>query len=509
MATTPLSYLNQYFTTFLNVGGGIDNSQTTGIVAQSVSGVDITKPGVACISYSNPIDTSVAEWFKYTSINGSNEFQGVTRGGEGFSAKSHSNQAVIAFPLSESHINDINAMFDSTGIDTAQISTPSSPSAGRNKLYFKSDDLPYTLTSGGTEAALATQSYVAANGGSVNLNQQAIINGNFDVWQRGTSTTLADVTIAYTADRWADYHSKGGGTLPTLTRTRQAFTPGDLNNSFFYTRLTTNGAGTSLGDNSTGQLFQKIENGTRILAGTGNTVTLSFYARSSIAGKRLGLNVQTSYGTGGSPSSLEYIKGGVEWTLTSSWVKYSTTVTLNTTVGKTFGTDYNDYLNIALIHMWGSTWGDTYVKTGVSAEDYGGSGTIDIAQVQLNAGSTALPFQPKSFAEELADCQRYFQIFAVNTGFASIILTANVIWYPIPLRTSMRGTITLDAAVEGLTNNLAVTNYANAEQTGFAFTIQYQETSQPVIQASKTGHTLTGTNPLRVGTLGLRLSSEL
>lgn len=158
MATTPLLYLNQYFTTFLNVGGGIDNSQTTGIVVQSVSGLDITKPGIACITYSIPIDTAVAEWVKYTSINGSNELQGVTRGGEGFSAKAHANQAVVAFPLSESHINNLNAMFDTTGLDIAQISTPASPSSGRNKIYFKSDEKAYTLTSAGVEAQVGSNS---------------------------------------------------------------------------------------------------------------------------------------------------------------------------------------------------------------------------------------------------------------------------------------------------------------------------------------------------------------
>lgn len=103
-----LYYLNQFATSNLNVGGGIDATQTTGIVLLSVSGIDITKPGVALLSYSSPLDTSLAEWITYTSINGSNELQGVTRGTEGFSAKSHANQVAVAFPLSESHINNIN-----------------------------------------------------------------------------------------------------------------------------------------------------------------------------------------------------------------------------------------------------------------------------------------------------------------------------------------------------------------------------------------------------------------
>ena len=158
MATTPLKYLNQYFTTTLNVGGGIDNSQTTGIVIQAVSGLDIAKPGVACLTYADPINTSTAEWITYTSIDGSNELQGVTRGAEGFGAKTHSNGAVVAFPLSESHINNLNAMFDTTGLDIAQIATPANPSSGRNKLYFKSDGKAYTLSSAGVETQVSPES---------------------------------------------------------------------------------------------------------------------------------------------------------------------------------------------------------------------------------------------------------------------------------------------------------------------------------------------------------------
>lgn len=109
-----LLYLNQYFTTTLNVGGGIDNTQTTGIIITDVSGIDTTKPGIALINYSDPLNTTICEWIEYTSIDGSKELQGVTRGSEGFSAKSHDNGVSVAFPLSESHINRINAKLSGT-----------------------------------------------------------------------------------------------------------------------------------------------------------------------------------------------------------------------------------------------------------------------------------------------------------------------------------------------------------------------------------------------------------
>lgn len=47
------------------------------------------------------------EWITYTSIDGSNEFVGVTRGAEGGTARTHENNAVVAFPISESHINNL------------------------------------------------------------------------------------------------------------------------------------------------------------------------------------------------------------------------------------------------------------------------------------------------------------------------------------------------------------------------------------------------------------------
>lgn len=151
-----LFYTHQFFLTELNVGGGIDATQTTGIVAQSVAGVDITKPGIACISYSDPIVTSTAEWFTYTSIDGSNEFQGVARGQEGFGAKNHAPNAIIAFPFSESHINNLNDMFTTGGGGYTQIATPANPASGYNKLYFKADGSPYILNSAGAESRLST-----------------------------------------------------------------------------------------------------------------------------------------------------------------------------------------------------------------------------------------------------------------------------------------------------------------------------------------------------------------
>lgn len=253
------------------------------------------------------------------------------------------------------------------------------------------------------------------------MARQAIMNGNFDIWQRGTSVALADVTAQFQADRWYDVQDKNGGTLPTLTRSQQLLTSGDIAGSKYFSRLATNGAGTSLGVNSYGVYVEKIENGTSKLCGASKKVTISFYARSSITNKRITPTLDQNYGTGGSPTAVEYILG-TPITLTSTWTKYTVTFTTNTLVGKTFGTNGDDYLGLVFWNMWGSTIGNTRVQASVSAETYIGSGNIDIAQVQLCSGDVALPFQPKSYVEELALCQRYCLDLTGGNAQANITL---------------------------------------------------------------------------------------
>jgi hypothetical protein len=173
---------------------------------------------------------------------------------------------------------------------------------------------------------------------------------------------------------------------------------------------------------------QTIENGTAKLCGLNKTVTVSFWARSDIANKRICPTLLQGYGTGGSPTATEIIKG-TPITLTSTWTKYTATFTTNTLVGKTLGTNNDDSLNLTIYDMWGATYGNTYVQTSVTAETFVGAGNIDIAQVLLCAGDVALPFQPKPVVEETRDCQRFcraypastFQMNAAGTPSANII----------------------------------------------------------------------------------------
>ena len=177
-------YVPQYFTTQLSVAGGIDDTQTTGIVLQSISGVDETKPGIIAVTWSNPIDTTKVEYITYTSINATTkELQGVTRGEEGYSAKSHVNGATVAWPLSKSHINNIP---DSTTTFSNKDLTSLTNSIYGNSLY-----------------------------------QQAIINGGFTVNQRVYVSNATLAAGVYGHDRWKA--GAGGGDY-TFTQLSQATT---------------------------------------------------------------------------------------------------------------------------------------------------------------------------------------------------------------------------------------------------------------------------------------------
>ncbi len=207
-------FLNQYFTTTLNVGGGINASQTTGIIIQSVSGLDITKPGIACITYADPINTSTAEWVPYTSINGSNELQGVTRAAEGFGAKTHANGATVAFPLSESHVNNLATALSIGGVATNLVTST-----------LDEDDM-----TSNSATALATQQSIKAyvDSGTITMTNKTltspVLQGDVSGWTASTDTWVYASASTFTiagVDRTAIY-TKGTRLKFTQTTAKYA-----------------------------------------------------------------------------------------------------------------------------------------------------------------------------------------------------------------------------------------------------------------------------------------------
>lgn len=193
-----LKYANQFVTTYLNVGGGIDDSQTTGIVLQSTNGIDTTVASVACVTWSDPLNTTNAEFITYESINSTtNTLQGVTRGAEGYSAKSHSNGATIAFPISKSHINEPNDLLRGVSVFENDIDFAS----GYNIKYNSADpwrtiSLPAASWSPTTTSGCAAITTVEAGTNDIDYqvldfdassDEKAFINFQMpDSWDAGT-----------------------------------------------------------------------------------------------------------------------------------------------------------------------------------------------------------------------------------------------------------------------------------------------------------------------------------
>lgn len=370
-------------------------------------------------------------------------------------------------------------------------------SAGRAKVTAPSasDDIAIKSTVDVVQTNLTTHiDDLTAHGSDKHyISRQSVINGNFDIWQRGTSLTLSANTLQFLSDRWQDYHNADSGTLPTLIRSRQIINSGEVDKSFYCSRLNINGAGSGFGSNARGFYFQRAEYGTRYLCGNNKKVTVSFWARSSISNKRLGLYLIQSYGTGGSPSSSETINGA-NWTLTSSWAKYTCTFTTNTLSGKTFGTNNNDYLDIHFAYIWGDNY-KSFVNS-TSNETYVGSGDIDIAQVQLCAGDQALTFNPISYDQELYKCQRYFELLGFNTNNCfisrSYFADVNSIGFSWSFNTPKRTNPTI-GFLGTVNSDYCVTNTSAVEQTGFSFSndSNFTNTKQALILANKNSHGLT------------------
>lgn len=265
------------------------------------------------------------------------------------------------------------------------------------------------------------------------MGRQAMINANFDVWQREIFSANPSFG-SYLADHYLISFSADGGVFPAnIVHSRLELSNGELPGSFYAYRIQTDGAGSGFGADSVYGIYHRVEKATRYLCGVGKQMTLSFYARSNIANKRLGISLSQRYGTGGSPSPAEDIIGST-FTLTPSWNKYSLTFNTNTLDGKVFGTDANDYIQIGFNSIWGSNR-NSLMGTN-SSETFVGSGVTDIAQVELSAGNVALPFQPRSFADELTLCQRYFR--RVGYGMLGQFYSANSIGLAHTLSTPMR-----------------------------------------------------------------------
>ena len=237
----------------------------------------------------------------------------------------------------------------------------------------------HALTSADVSGVVAQSGYFAAG-------KNKIINGDFGIWQRGTTLTYTTNAGAYIVDRFL---LNFAGTF-TGTVSQQIFTSGAAPVSgyegTYFCRVNRTGT-TSVSPT----FYQRIEN-VRTLAG--QTVTFSFWAKADTA-RNVTLNYYQAFGSGGSSAATANVGTA---SLTTSWQRFSFTFVMPSISGKTVGTD-----------SWTTVYFDLPDSTAF---------TFDIWGMQLESGSTATAFQTASGSEagELLLCQRYYTT-SIPTGF--------------------------------------------------------------------------------------------
>jgi hypothetical protein len=283
----------------------------------------------------------------------------------------------------------------------------------------------------GTVSADVIQSSVAntsLGAGNASIMKNRIINGAMVLNQRGASGTITSGN--YLVDRFKFFQD----TTATLTYTQSTDAPAGFVNSSLIT-VTSGGTVTTSQGNS---FLQYIEgyNIADLNWGTANakTVTLSFWVKCSVTGT-FGGSI-TNYNNSRSYPYTYTISS------TNTWTQVSVTI-----VGDTSGTWKTD--NSAGIIVWFSlgagstlsgtagTWASVnYVNATGATNIVGTSGaTFYITGVQLEVGSSATGFEYRQYQQELALCQRYFEILTV-TNFPATLISANygtsswwVTWY--------------------------------------------------------------------------------
>ena len=276
-------------------------------------------------------------------------------------------------------------------------------------------------------------------------NRNLIINGAMLHDQRNSGSSVTPTNAQYLVDRF-----KVGATQSSKFTAQQSTTaPTGFKNSL----LLTSSSAFTPGASDEFEIIQFIEgnNVAHLGFGTSNaqTLTLSFYARSSLTGTFGG-----AIYNGSANRSYPFT-----YTISTADTFELQTVTFAGDTSGTWATDNTAGINVLFSLGAGSSklgtpgaWTGSF-KPGATGQTNlvaTNGATLYLTGVQLEAGNTATPFEHRSFGDELARCERYFEVirgsaesftgYSFNTGNGTV---------PIRFRTVKRaapGTITLGAA---------------------------------------------------------------
>ena len=207
--------------------------------------------------------------------------------------------------------------------------------------------------------------FVASKSGRKNL----IINGNAEVWQRGTTIT----TLGYTADRW--YVGSSGYSIVRSTSVPSS-------NIFSYSLASTRAAATG---HFISQFIELPATGKAGLFTSGQKFKFSGWVNGT-AGASFQPDLAFSQGSAG-PNGTNFTRTESATVLSGSWEFVEFTFTVDQTSGG------SDTCLSLLFSYTGTATGETFYFTGI----------------QLELGDVTTDFEHRHLADEITLCQRYYE----------------------------------------------------------------------------------------------------
>ena len=246
-----------------------------------------------------------------------------------------------------------------------------------------------------------------------------IINGSMDVWQRGVVFT-SPASLQYMADRWMWENSPGPG-LVTVNRTTNVPTFAQAGVIFNYAlEVDVTTADSSLAAADVYCFMQRIE-GCNWRHFAQRAFTISFWVTDTIIGQHSVRIVNID----GSRSCI----GTYTVLVADSWEYKTVTFPASPSSGTW---NYTTDIGIGVVFSLGI--GSNYLTTPGSWQNgnfYGATGDVNsmssasnyfrLTGVKMELGSAATPLQYRSFPDELALCQRYFEkTYAYNDVIGTV-----------------------------------------------------------------------------------------
>lgn len=292
--------------------------------------------------------------------------------------------------------------------------------------------------------AITLDSTGAMTGSFPYPNRNLLYNGAMQVAQRGTSTAGITGQGYYTADRWNFFPSSFGTWTQSIVS--DAPSGSGLTRSLKLLCTSSSSPSTSnyiiLAQGLEGQDVQRIAKGTS----SASHLTLSFWIKSNITNTYI-VEMQDN-------NNVRSVSAQYSINAANTWERKIITFppdaigAMNNDNGLSlqpsfwFGSGTN-YSSGTLPTTWGTTGSGRANGCGNLASSV--NNYVQITGVQLETGSVATPFEFKSYAQELRECQRYYQKFTTDNGDIAIRAAStdycyDVRWLPVTMRSAPTAT---------------------------------------------------------------------